>query len=73
MMTDEDIDLSELAEVPSEWFRRARIVPGDAALRTQFAVSVSEPVRQWFDDAPQGRDEAVEPALLGYIEHHART
>jgi hypothetical protein len=71
-LRDEDIDLSDLPELDEEWFSRAEFVPGNPRLIRQFPVTAPEDVSEWFESAPEGRDEAVLAALREYMERHPR-
>jgi uncharacterized protein (DUF4415 family) len=73
-MTDEDIDFSEIPEVPPEMFARGIVRRGLKPVRRkkQLTLRVDSDVIEWFKKQGQGYQTKINSLLRAYMEEHAR-
>lgn len=71
-MTDEDIDLTEIPEVPPEMFARAVVRKGlkPVARKVQLTLRVDSDVLEWFRKQGQGYQTKINALLRAYMEAH---
>ena len=73
-MKDEDIDLSEIEEVPPEMFARAIVRRGlkPVKRKQQLTLRMDSDVIDWFKKQGQGYQTKINSLLRAYMEEHFR-
>ena len=68
---DEDIDTSDIPEVPSEWFARARLVI-PAERKHQLTIRLEGDVVEWFKSQGKGYQTHINAVLREYVKAHRK-
>jgi uncharacterized protein (DUF4415 family) len=73
-MKDEDIDLSDLPEIPPEKFARAIVRKGlqPVARKAQITLRVDVDVLEWFREKGAGYQSRMNAVLRAYKQAHTR-
>ncbi|HEY3570727.1 MAG TPA: BrnA antitoxin family protein [Thermoanaerobaculia bacterium] len=73
-MKDEDIDLSDLPEIPPEKFARAIVRKGlqPVARKAQVTLRVDADVLEWFREKGAGYQSRMNAVLRAYKQAHER-
>jgi uncharacterized protein (DUF4415 family) len=73
-MKDEDIDLSDLPEIPPEKFARAIVRRGlqPVARKAQITLRVDADVLEWFREKGAGYQSRMNAVLRAYKQAHER-
>lgn len=73
-MADEDIDLSDLPEIPPERFARALVRKGlrPATRKSQITLRVDSEVLDWFRAKGAGYQSQMNAVLRAYKEAHEK-
>jgi len=73
-MKDEDIDLSDLPEIPPEKFARAIVRKGlqPVARKAQITLRVDADVLEWFREKGAGYQSRMNAVLRAYKQAHER-
>jgi uncharacterized protein (DUF4415 family) len=73
-MKDEDIDLSDLPEIPLEKFARAIVRKGlqPVARKAQITLRVDADVLEWFREKGAGYQSRMNAVLRAYKQAHER-
>ncbi len=73
-MKDEDIDLSDLPEIPLEKFARAIVRKGlqPVARKAQITLRVDADVLEWFREKGTGYQSRMNAVLRAYKQAHKR-
>ena len=73
-MKDEDIDLSDLPEIPPEKFARAIVRNGlqPVARKAQITLRVDADVLEWFREKGAGYQSRMNAVLRAYKQAHER-
>ena len=71
-LTDQEIDYSDLPEVPAEMFARAVVRSGlkPVARKAQLTLRVDSDVLEWFKKQGQGYQTKINALLRAYMEAH---
>ena len=71
-LTDEEIDVSEIPEVPAEMFARAVVRRGlqPVSRKAQVTLRVDSDVLEWFKAQGQGYQTKINTLLRAYKEAH---
>ena len=73
-MTDEDIDFSDIPEVPPEMFARGIVRRGlkPVIRKKQLTLRVDGDVVEWYQRQGPGYQTRINSLLRAYMEEHAR-
>lgn len=73
-MKDEDIDLSDLPEIPPEKFARAIVRKGlqPGARKAQITLRLDADVLEWFREKGAGYQSRMNAVLRAYKQAHER-
>jgi uncharacterized protein (DUF4415 family) len=73
-MKDEDIDLSDIPEIPPEMFARGIIRRGlkPVVRKKQLTLRMDSDVIEWFKKQGRGYQTKINSLLRAYMEEHAR-
>ena len=73
-MRDEDIDFSDLPEVPPEMFARGIIRRGlkPVTRKRQLTLRMDSDVIEWFKEQGRGYQTKINSLLRAYMEEHLR-
>ena len=73
-MKDEDIDLSEIEEIPTEMFVRGIVRRGlkPVVRKKQLTLRMDSDVIEWFKRQGQGYQTRINSLLRAYMEEHRR-
>lgn len=73
-MSDEDIDFSDLPEIPPEMFARAIVRKGlkPAARKSQITLRIDSDVLEWFRAKGSGYQSQMNAILRAYKEAHEK-
>jgi len=73
-MTDEDIDFSDLPEIPPEKFARALVRKGlkPVARKSQITLRIDADVLEWFRAKGSGYQSQMNAILRAYKEAHEK-
>jgi uncharacterized protein (DUF4415 family) len=73
-MKDENIDLSDLPEIPPEKFARAMVRKGlqPVARKAQITLRVDADVLEWFREKGAGYQSRMNAVLRAYKQAHTR-
>ena len=73
-MKDEDIDFSDIPEVPAEMFARGIVRRGLKPVRRkdQLTLRVDSDVVEWYRKLGSGYQTKINALLRAYMEEHAR-
>ena len=73
-MKDEDIDLSDLPEIPPEKFARAIVRKGlqPVARKAQITLRLDADVLEWFREKGAGYQSRMNAVLRAYKQAHER-
>ncbi|HEX7182237.1 MAG TPA: BrnA antitoxin family protein [Thermoanaerobaculia bacterium] len=73
-MRDEDIDFSDLPEIPPEMFARAIVRKGlkPAARKSQITLRIDSDVLEWFRGKGSGYQSQMNAILRAYKEAHEK-
>ena len=73
-MKDEDIDFSDIPEVPAEMFARGIVRRGlrPVPRKRQLTLRVDSDVVEWYQKQGQGYQTRINSLLRAYMEEHLR-
>ncbi len=73
-MKDEDIDLSDIPEIPPEMFARGIIRRGlkPVVRKKQLTLRMDSDVIEWFKKQGRGYQTKINSLLRAYMEEHRR-
>ena len=73
-MKDEDIDFSDVSEIPPEMFARAIVRKGlkPAARKSQLTLRIDSDVLEWFRARGAGYQSQMNAILRAYKEAHEK-
>jgi len=67
-MTDEEIDYSDIPQLPNAFFKRAKIWPPHSKVKV--TVELDEDLLQWFKSENDDWESRIQTALRLYVETH---